>query len=383
MPVSGVVTFDSTDDALRALASLSRRFPTARVRLQPSAFIEAAGGDASRTELVASAVTEGETERLAQRVIAAMQQHGFVLEPDAARTRHPAVVLQWDERLLADNHIDRDGVERDVRASLGDHDAGKADVSGAEPEIRLLPTTPEDLRLAPVHAGTAIVPLGALGAARLGERTSVAIRDEGRPARSLAFRGSQPLPVIPMQAGERLRVTGHTRELRDAFAQLLLAAVLALILLYLTVAACYESLLLPFLVLAALPVAGGGALTALALTGQSLNVMSLIGLIFLGGVVVNHTVVLLDRAERLRAEGVDEDEAVRRAARDRYRPVIMTTLTAMLAMLPLALAGGAGVELRRGIAVVVIGGLTTATAGTLILIPLLHRAVEPFRRRRA
>jgi HAE1 family hydrophobic/amphiphilic exporter-1 len=155
------------------------------------------------------------------------------------------------------------------------------------------------------------------------------------------------------------------------------------VLLYLTVAAFYESLLLPLLVLAALPFAAGGGLAALALTGQSLNLMSLIGLIFLGGVVVNHTVVLLDRAEQLRADGANEDEAVRRAARDRYRPVLMTTGTATLAMLPLAIAGGAGVELRRGIAVVILGGLTTATVGTLVLIPLLHRAVEPLRRRRA
>jgi hydrophobic/amphiphilic exporter-1 (mainly G- bacteria), HAE1 family len=381
-PLAAVVAFDSSAAAMRAVDSLTRRLPAARVRPQPSAFIEAAGGDTSRLELIASAVTDAEAERLAQHVTAIMQQRGFVPDPDPIRTRRPAFVLRWDERLLAENHLDRQSVERDVRAALGDLDAGRADVSGAEPEIRLLPTDPANLGLVPVHAGTTVVPLAALASARLGERTSVALRDEGRPARRLAFRGGAEPPEILLQAGEQVRVTGHSRELRDAFAQMRLAFVLAVILLYLTVAACYESLALPLLVLAALPIAGGGAMAALALTGQSLNVMSLIGLIFLGGVVVNHTVVLVDRAEQLRAEGVGEEEAVRCAARDRYRPVIMTTLTAMLAMLPLALAGGAGVELRRGIAVVVLGGLTTATIGTLILIPLLHRAIEPLRRRR-
>jgi len=78
---------------------------------------------------------------------------------------------------------------------------------------------------------------------------------------------------------------------------------------------------------------------------------------------------------------VPEDEAIRRAAADRYRPVIMTTLTAIVGMLPLAMLGGPGVELRRSIAVVVIGGLSTATVGTLVLIPLLHRALDPLRRR--
>jgi HAE1 family hydrophobic/amphiphilic exporter-1 len=373
---------DVAADATHTLQSLARQLPAARVRPRPSAFIEAAGGDASRVELIASATTDADAERLAQRVITSMQQHGFALEPDPARTRRAAFVLQWDERLLAENHADRAAVERDVRAALGDLDAGKAEVPGAEPEIRLLPSTPPNLTLAPVRLDKKVVPLAAVAAARLGERTPLAVRDEGRPAQRLAFRGTGEVPEFALHAGERLRIAGHARELRDAFAQLRLAFVLAVILLYLTVAAFYESLLLPLLVLAALPFAAGGALAALAVTGQSLNVMSLIGLIFLGGVVVNHTVVLLDRAEQLRAEGIDEDEAVRRAARDRYRPVIMTTVTAILAMLPLALAGGAGVELRRGIAIVVLGGLATATMGTLVLIPLLHRAVEPLRRRR-
>jgi multidrug efflux pump subunit AcrB len=130
---------------------------------------------------------------------------------------------------------------------------------------------------------------------------------------------------------------------------------------------------LPLLVMSALPFAGAGALLALLATGQSLNVMSLIGLVFLGGVVVNHTVVLIDRAEQLRKTGVAAAEAIRRAAADRYRPVIMTTVTALLGMLPLAILGGPGVELRRAVAVAVTGGLITATIGTLFVIPLLYR----------
>jgi HAE1 family hydrophobic/amphiphilic exporter-1 len=382
-PLLADVAFHSARDADRAATTLAQKLPAARVRLRPSAFIEAAGGDASRVELIASATSEAEAERLARRVTEEMRRRGFQLEPDGGAARRLAYVLQWDERLLAGNMIERAAVERDVRAAFGDFDAGKAEVPGAEPEIRLLPTTPSDLNVAPVHAGKQIVPLSAISSVRLGERTPIAVRDEGRPARRLLFRGSGEVPDFGLSAGERVRVAGHARELRDAFGQMRLAFVLAAILLYLTVAAFYESLLLPLLVIAALPFAGGGALAALAATGQSLNVMSLIGLVFLAGIVVNHTVVLLDRVEQLRAGGVAEDDAVRRGARDRYRPVIMTTVTAILAMLPLALAGGEGVELRRGIAVVVIGGLITATIGTLVLIPLLHRAVEPLRRRRA
>jgi HAE1 family hydrophobic/amphiphilic exporter-1 len=104
--------------------------------------------------------------------------------------------------------------------------------------------------------------------------------------------------------------------------------------------------------------------------------MSLIGLVFLGGVVVNHTVVLIDRAEQLRKSGVNAIDAMRRAAADRYRPVIMTTVTTLLGMIPLAILGGPGVELRRAVAVAVTGGLITATICTLFVVPLLYRVLD-------
>jgi HAE1 family hydrophobic/amphiphilic exporter-1 len=361
---------------------------TIDVRTRPSAFIEAIGGKADRVELIASAATEREAGQLSQRVLKAMRDRNFRLASENATSdRRLAVALDWDDRLLSANNIDRRGVENDVHAALGNIDAGHADIAAAEPAIRLLPTTPQTVATIPVRVQQGIVPLGAIAELTLKARAPDVRHDDRRPARRLVFEGgdanavAEAVASVAPQRSERVRVAGHARELADAFAQMRLALVLAALLLYLTVAAFYESLLLPLPVIAALPFAGAGAFAALAITGQSLNLMSLLGLIFLGGVVVNHTVVLLDRVEQLRAEGIDEDEAIRRAAADRYRPVIMTTLTAVVGMLPLALLGGPGVELRRSIAVVVIGGLITATVGTLVLIPLLHRALEPLRRR--
>jgi HAE1 family hydrophobic/amphiphilic exporter-1 len=315
-----------------------------------------------------------------------MQRRGFRLADDAVMERL-ALLLRFDEQRLANSGASRPSIENEVRATLGDLDAGQVDIVNAEPPIRLLPTTPEDLALTPVRVGKTIVPLRAVAGVRLALRAPAVFHDERRPARRLLFEGADvaaaeaAIAEIAPRGSERIRIAGHASQLRDAFAQMRLALLLAAILLYLTVAAFYESLLLPLPVIAALPFAAAGALVALVLTGQTLNIMSFLGLIFLGGVVVNHTVVLLDRVEHLRAGGVPEDEAIRRAASDRYRPVIMTTITAIAGMLPLALFSGPGVELRRSIAVVVIGGLATATAGTLVLIPLLHRALEPLRRR--
>lgn len=344
-------------------------------RTKPSAFIESVSGDANRVQLVVSAASEPEAEALAARVTAAMQNARFTrADEQPSRT---AMLLRW-----ANTDAGRASArpEHEVRAALATTDLGQLDIPRAESSIRLLPIAPHDLRVVPVRNGDRVVPLAALANARIAQRTPVAVRDQGRPARRLTFEGRGALPSLSVSGTERIRVTGHARELADAFAQLKLAGALAVILLYLTVAAFYESLRLPLLVMAALPFAAAGALVALLVTGQSLNVMSLIGLVFLGGVVVNHTVVLLDRAEQLRRTGVDAADAMRAAAADRYRPVIMTTVTAILGMLPLAILGGPGVELRRAVAIAVTGGLVTATIGTLLVIPLLYVARASVRR---
>lgn len=355
-------------DTLPAIAGIRTT-----VRQKPSAFIEAISGDADRVELIASAASETEATALAARIEERMKKAGFARVDDDLTRGRAAMLLRWNETLIG---ADRRAVERQVRAALGTIDVGQTDIARAEPAILLQPATPHELSLVPVRSGDRVVPLSALSGARLAERTPVAVRDQGRPAHRLVFEGSGAMPVLAQQGSERIRVAGHARELADAFAQMRVAFILAAILLYLTVAAFYESLILPLLVMSALPFAGAGALVALVATGQSLNVMSLIGLVFLGGVVVNHTVVLIDRAEQLRKTGVPAVVAIRRAAADRYRPVIMTTVTALLGMLPLAILGGPGVELRRAVAVAVTGGLITATLGTLFVVPLLYRFLD-------
>jgi HAE1 family hydrophobic/amphiphilic exporter-1 len=354
---------------------------TSRVRVQPSAFIEGIGGDAQRTEVIVSG-----SDDLTTRVTRALTQSGFRSVDDPNDRPRSTMTLRWNEQLLAASGITRAAAENDVRAATSETDAGQSAIPGSEPSIRLLPVTPRALESVPVRAGDRVVPLTALATANIAAQAPFVRHDQGRPAQRLLFenpRGadaSRVLATIPLTASERIRLAGHARELRDAFADMRLAAILAVLLLYLTIAAFYESLILPLLVMATLPFAAAGAFVALFITGQSLNVMSLIGLVFLAGIVVNHTIVLIDRAEQLRRSGASEDDAIRGAAEERYRPVMLTTATAVLGMLPLALIGGDGVELRRAIAIAVIGGLVTATAGTLLLIPLLHRLVEPLRR---
>jgi HAE1 family hydrophobic/amphiphilic exporter-1 len=369
------------------------------VRMLRSPVLEAVGQNEGSLELMASAATDGGAALLASRVDQAMIHVPGIHRALTTGRDTTSLTVHWNDdgpgRVAGAGEV----AETQLRAALGGIDTGQVAIDGFDPLIRLAPTVPRrietvSLRL-PCPAPTAaceqkVVPLGSIGSWRWSTREPAVLRDQGRPARRLLFDASRAsqrdvsaaIGGFPLQSGEQLRLAGQALEMREAFSQMAEALILSAILLYLTIAAFYESFALPLLVMAALPVAAAGGLGALLLTGQTLNIMSLIGIIFLAGIVVNHTIVLVDRIEQERRRGTEETIAIRAAAADRYRPVMMTTMTAILGMLPLAMIGGGGVELRRAVATTVIGGLLTATAASLLLVPLLHRIVEPYRRPR-
>ena len=184
------------------------------------------------------------------------------------------------------------------------------------------------------------------------------------------------LAEIPMPAGMSARVTGQSEEMQRAFSSLLLALALAVFLVYLVMASQFESLLHPFVILLTIPLALTGAVFALWLTGSSLSVVVFIGLIMLAGIVVNNAIVLVTRINQLRESGVVRLEAIIEGGKARLRPIIMTTLTTTLGLLPLALGLGEGAEMRAPMAVTVIGGLLLATLLTLIVIPVVYSLLD-------
>ncbi len=171
-------------------------------------------------------------------------------------------------------------------------------------------------------------------------------------------------------------VTGQSEEMAVSFASLQFALALAVFLVYLVMAAQFESLLHPFVILFTIPLAGIGAVFAWVLTGTIINVVVLIGLIVLAGIVVNNAIVLLDRIHQLRAGGLLRDLAVVEAGRERLRPILMTTLTTVLGLLPMAVGGGEGAELRAPLAVTVMGGLLVSTLLTLFVIPVVYTLLD-------
>ncbi|MEJ2187208.1 MAG: efflux RND transporter permease subunit [Gemmatimonadota bacterium] len=152
-----------------------------------------------------------------------------------------------------------------------------------------------------------------------------------------------------------------------------------MLLVYMILAAQFESLIHPFTIMLSVPLALVGAVAALWLTGSGLNTMSLIGVVILVGIVVNDAIVKVDFINQARARGLPLREAILEAGRARLRPILMTTITTVLGLLPMALGLGRGADLRAPLAIAVIGGLTTATLLTLIVVPVAYDLVESLR----
>jgi HAE1 family hydrophobic/amphiphilic exporter-1 len=171
-------------------------------------------------------------------------------------------------------------------------------------------------------------------------------------------------------------VSGQEEERQRSFASLGLALGLALFLVYLVMAAQFESLLHPFVILFSVPLGAIGAIAALVIVAQPIDVVVLIGFVMLGGIVVNNAIVLVDTVNQLRAEGMPRMQALAQAGQRRLRPILMTTGTTVLGLLPMALGLGAGAELRAPLAITVIGGLSVATLLTLVVIPVIYLLLD-------
>lgn len=170
-------------------------------------------------------------------------------------------------------------------------------------------------------------------------------------------------------------VSGQSEERAVAFESMQFAILLAVFLVYLVMASQFESLVQPFIIMFSIPFGVIGVAVALALTGQVLNVVVLIGAVVLAGIVVNNSIVLIDYTNQLRSRGRTVLEAVQEACGVRLRPILMTTSTTVLGLLPMALSWGEGAELRVPLAVTVIGGLLASTLLTLVLVPILYTLV--------
>ncbi|MGH8313642.1 MAG: efflux RND transporter permease subunit [Steroidobacterales bacterium] len=181
---------------------------------------------------------------------------------------------------------------------------------------------------------------------------------------------------IEIPGGLATHVAGQAEEFEEAKTSLIFAFSLAIFLVYLVMASQFESLLHPLVIMFTIPLAVIGAIWALFITGTTLNVIAALGVIMLAGIVTNNAIVLLDAVNQARARGMDKVTALVQAGRTRLRPILITKLTTILGLLPMALGFGEGAEIRAPMAITVIGGLTIATFLTLIVIPVVYASLD-------
>jgi HAE1 family hydrophobic/amphiphilic exporter-1 len=203
-------------------------------------------------------------------------------------------------------------------------------------------------------------------------RVTVYANMAGRDLGSVAADVQAQLNRIPRPGGYDLMVAGNFEEQQKAFRELVISLVLALVLVYMVLACQYESLRDPLVVMFSVPLAAIGVLVTLFLTNTTLNVQSYIGCIMLGGIVVNNAILLVDQSGRLIGDGMPAHEALVEAGRRRLRPILMTTLTTILGLLPLSLGIGEGADAQAPLARAVVGGLIGSTLITLVLIPVVY-----------
>ncbi len=213
---------------------------------------------------------------------------------------------------------------------------------------------------------------------RIGQKRAAVVSGglSGRDMGSVAADVRERIGGLVLPAGVTAGLSGQEEELQRSFRSLLLALCLAGFLVYLVMASEFESLLHPFVVMFTVPLGAIGAIGALYVTGLSVDVMAIIGVVILIGIVVDNAIVLIDRVNQLRAEGMPRREALLQGGLDRMRPILMTTATTVLGLVPMALGLGEGAELQMPLAITVMGGLVVGTVLTLVVIPIMYTLLD-------
>ncbi len=190
---------------------------------------------------------------------------------------------------------------------------------------------------------------------------------------------NQRINQISLPRDYLIEISGEERERQKAFSELGFALLLAIILVYMVLASLFESFIHPFTILLAVPMAGIGSVVLFYFLNMPFSIMAFIGIIMLAGIAVNDAIIFVDYIGILRSRGMERTEAVLQAGQDRLRPIIMTSLTTMLALMPLIIGIGEGAKLRAPLAYAVIGGLATSTIMTLVITPCLYLILDGFR----
>ncbi|MCC6771719.1 MAG: efflux RND transporter permease subunit [Gemmatimonadaceae bacterium] len=399
----------------RSARELSQQeiMPLARAALAPMFGAEASvlvgggmGGAVKPLQIALRGPDFAELERVAERVMVLTRNVAGAIEVESSvGSPKPEVQLRVNIDRANDLGLDVSGIANTVRPLL----AGQTATTWEDPEgeerdvIVRLPaedrTTAERIASLPIATsrargdglGMAAVPLGQVaqmsrgtGPAQIDHEalqrviTISSNVDVGYSLSKVSDEVQSGLDGLELPAGYSASMGGDTQQLEETTGYVLESLLLAVVLIYLILASQFGSFTQPFAIMLALPLSLVGVMAALLLTGDTLNIMSMIGIILLMGLVTKNAILLVDNANQHRGAGMAREAALAEAGSIRLRPIIMTTLAMIFGMLPIALGTGEGGEFRAPMARAVIGGLITSTLLTLIVVPVVYTYFEDF-----
>ena len=310
----------------------------------------------------------------------------------------PEYQMTVDRERARDAGVNTDEIASTVSRLVGgeavstyeDEDGDAVDVRVRLPEsLRRDPAQVKNLKLAVTKGGeTTLVPLANLASYEVSNTPSeinrrdlsrlvtISANLDGVPIGTAVQKVKEAAARVPMQPGYSVGFSGEAEDMAESFGYMAESLVIAIIFVYLILAAQFESFLEPFAIMLSLPLSIVGMAGMLKLTGDTVNIMSLIGLIMLMGLVTKNAILLVDYAKVLQGRGRNRFDAVVEAGRTRLRPIVMTTLAMIFGMMPLFLAIGSGAEMRAPMARAVVGGLLTSTLLTLLVVPVMYTVLD-------
>ena len=334
----------------------------------------------------------GDLERAGDLAMTELQGIDGLRDVQTSLSRgYPEVQIRYDRDQLVRLGLDPNGVATKVRDKVQGARATSIQRTAERVEVRVQLTeaqrsTINDLRALNINPSLVPpIPLDAVAEVTEGVGPSEIRRiDQQRAVVVSASVAGFDLGTIGTEVGERLdglrlpdgteaSVAGQSREMEQSLGSLQMALMLAVFLVYVIMASTFEDVVQPFVILLSVPLAVVGVATTLWLIGMPVSVVVLIGAIVLAGVVVNNAIVFVDTINRLRAEGQPRLQAIAEAGRLRLRPILITTFTTVLGLLPLSLGFGEGAEIQQPLAITVIGGLVSSTLLTLVVVPVVYR----------
>lgn len=378
----------STEDVVRELDRDLRSIPGAEITV---AITEVGLSNGSAIQIAINGEDTETLNELASQVVWAISGIEGVFNPASSSSEGTSEMhITVNRELAAQYGLTYQQITGDIQMAINGQVATRFREAGAEIDVRVM--LPEesrndisDVMNLPIRTPAGqLIPLytvaelnqvqGPVMIQRENQQRQVNVTSDvvGRDLGSVSRDVEAMLASMHFPDGYTYRLGGQTEDMLESFADLGYALVFAVFLVYIVMAVQFESLLHPFIIMFAMPTTIIGVLIGLFVTGTTLSMPSLIGLIILAGIVVNNAIILVDYVNILRRRGLSREEAILEGAPSRLRPIFMTTLTTVLGMLPLALGIGEGAELSAPLAIVVIFGLSFSTLLTLIFVPVMY-----------